>query len=144
MARTLKNFKLTGKAASVELKEQREYIAEMQQAEIQRQLKTEQDAVILQCIAIEGEFSFWSWFDGDSVPNFGPTRQRIDLIKARISSLEFKTVEDRIDQIEENLLGIEFMLDGDAYLVARNELLDELFNLGDKLQVYALPIESVG
>jgi len=142
MARTSKNFKLTGRAASQELKDQREYIADAQRAKFQQDLKREQDEVILECIAIEGKESFWAWFDGDAVPNFEPTKERIALIRARIASLvEFRTIEERIDQIEENLLQAEITLQGDEYEKARHELWNELFHLSDQLQVYDLPVE---
>jgi len=110
-----------------------------QQEERKALLQVETDT-IYRCMESEGRESFLAWYESDAVPNYGPIQGRIDLIEARIKSLEFQTITTRIQQVEESLQAVEAEFTGAAYEVARRELMSELIELGDKLQVY----ETVG
>lgn len=93
MGRTV-NGKLTGRAAASELRDRRNMLYEEQQREAERKkwerevadIHAENDAM-RRCMALEGELSFYKWWDSDEVPAFGKRRTRVEMIEKRISSL---------------------------------------------------------
>lgn len=88
MARTI-HGNLTGKAASEELRSLREELYERERAERRARLKQQEIDLIWDCIDLEGEESFWEWYDNDeNVPPHGTYTSRIELIRARIKKLK--------------------------------------------------------
>lgn len=86
MART-PSGKLTGRAAATELREQREMLEE----EVQKQVEElyAESGGIRMCIHLEGEPSFYRWWNDDAlVPPTASRAERIKLLKERIESLE--------------------------------------------------------
>lgn len=66
--------------------------AQYKEAERKRQerevseINDEGDA-IRRCILVEGEQSFYRWWNSDAVPTYGPRRERIEMIEKRILEL---------------------------------------------------------
>ena len=80
---------LTGRAASTELREQREWIEQDRREEERRKLREREQEVIERCVELEGIDNFSAWWDDDNnVPAFGKRRERIALVEARIAQLE--------------------------------------------------------
>lgn len=84
-----KSGKLIGQASASEKRDHREYVNDAQRrADLQRLIQEEQD-VMIACIALEGDESFFAWYNDDNcVPAFTTYRNRIALINARIEMLK--------------------------------------------------------
>lgn len=72
--------------------QEKEQLAEQQAAEAKRkrereEIQAEVDAM-QRCIEIEGQASFHRWWNSEEVPDFGPRRERIELIEKRILNLK--------------------------------------------------------
>ena len=90
MARTRRG-KLIGRAATAELRDQRNQLYEqLDKEKLERdveEIHAENDA-IRRCIALEGEQSFYKWWDDDEqVPPYGARKERIEMIEKRIKFL---------------------------------------------------------
>lgn len=87
MART-KYGNLTGRAASIELRDQRTEIEEAAAREARlRPLLLEEEDLILRCIEQEGYAPFWTWYESDAVPDYGSTRARIEQIRQHLKDV---------------------------------------------------------
>lgn len=57
-------------------------------AQLVKEFEDENDAT-RKCIELEGEVAFYKWFNDDAkVPAYGPRRERIQMIEARIEQLQ--------------------------------------------------------
>lgn len=95
MARS-RNGRLLGRAGAEEKRDVLAWLRseEQKQAEAERlkreaeRIEEEQD-LIRKCIALEGEPSFWRWWDDDEqVPPYGKRSERIALLRERLSRHE--------------------------------------------------------
>lgn len=90
MARS-KSGKLLGRAAQAERRDLQDRLMadadRVSMAQMVKEIEDENDA-IRRCIALEGERSFYKWWDdGEKVPAHGPRRERIRLLEERIGQL---------------------------------------------------------
>lgn len=86
MARTIYG-NLTGRAASIELREQRAEIEEAAKQARLRPLLLEEEDLILHCIEIEGYRQFWKWYDSDAIPAYGPTKTRVETVRQHLVTI---------------------------------------------------------
>lgn len=90
-----KNLRRTGRAASTELREQREALQEQIEASILKKQLEKEKILMNDCYFLEGE-TFIEWYESDAVPNHGSTLYRIELIKARIQE-QITTIKQDTD-----------------------------------------------
>jgi len=84
---------LVGRAGAVELADQRRWLHEeaLRKLDAERLHReaaeiTEENDLIRMAIAMEGERSFFRWWDDDTqVPSYGKRRERIKLLKKRLN-----------------------------------------------------------
>jgi len=94
---------LLGSAAATELRDQRQHLDDLylkslekeRQAREAEMITTEND-LIRQCIGLEGEFSFYRWWnDDEQVPAYGPRKERIGLLEKRIENHQLSVAEEQ-------------------------------------------------
>lgn len=107
-----KNGSLIGRAAATEKRDQwrernDQYLKWLKQEQNRREaeeISAEADAV-RRCIYLEGEQSFYRWWNSDDVPGYGPRLERIVMVEERIRLIEHKASLPKENEDEKNIQG---------------------------------------
>jgi len=79
---------LTGRAAATDRRDTIEYVNSVTRPKTLKELQHEHDSLCVACIELEGDDSFWAWWDDDNnVPPVGTYSQRIALLQQRIANI---------------------------------------------------------
>ena len=97
MSRTIYG-NLTGRAAALEIRDQRDYIAMVQDQERRRifteQKKNERAELYAELSYLYGQ-TFVDWYDSDAVPQFAPASEHIKLMQSWVSDHGARVLQER-------------------------------------------------